>query len=212
MNVVLAQALARRECRIVFHGTSLTKSGGWAETLTKELGARYPEVKTVNTACDGQNSRWGLEQFEARVLSEAPDIVFIEFAINDAVARFNLGPEESRANLETMLDCLAVRNPECAVVLQVMNPVIDRSRGHDGFRPHLACYEQIYREVAKSRRVILVDHAPAWSALLGRGETFFRHYVPDGLHPSSAGYEVFMLPALRLLFGLQPPGPAKRRS
>lgn len=31
MSIPLAQALARQGAQVFFHGTSLTKSGGWAE-------------------------------------------------------------------------------------------------------------------------------------------------------------------------------------
>jgi lysophospholipase L1-like esterase len=138
-----------------------------------------------------------LTQFDARVLAHAPDVLFMEFAINNAVARFAITPGESRHNLEVMLDRLAAQRPHGAIVLQVMNPVIDRPPGHDGHRPDLPAYEQIYREVAKERGLILIDHAPAWAALLARGEPAFRLFVPDGLHPSPADYAACMLPMLR---------------
>jgi len=202
MNVSLFEALARPGSSVVFYGTSLTASGGWVETLATEIAKLYPGIKATNAACDGQHSRWGLAEFDARVLSRSPDVLFVEFAINDAVARFAISPEEARRNLEAMLDRLAAQRPHCVVVLQVMNPVLDRPPGHDGHRPELPAYEQAYREVAKARRLLLVDHAPAWAALLAGGESAFRHYVPDGLHPSPAGYARFMLPTLRAALGL----------
>ena len=203
MSARLVEALARPKTRVVFYGTSLTKSGGWVEVIADELGRRYPGITCINAACDGQNSRWGLEQFESRVLAQSPDVLFIEFAMNDAVARFAISLSDAQANLEAMLDRLAARRPQCVVVLQVMNPVIDRPHGHDGYRPELYSYEQIYRSVAKARRLTLIDHAPAWAALLVRGETLFRHYVPDGLHPSPSSYEKFVLPTLRETLALR---------
>jgi lysophospholipase L1-like esterase len=202
MNAPLFHALARPASQVVFYGTSLTASGGWVEILAAELASRSPGIKVTNAACDGQNSRWGLEQFDDRVLARAPDVFVVEFAINDAVARFNISPAVARGNLEAMLDRLAAQRPDCVAVLQVMNPVIDRPPGHDGHRPNLPAYEQIYRETAKARGLVLVDHAPAWAALLARGEAAFRHYVPDGLHPGPAGYAGFMLPTLRGTLGL----------
>jgi acyl-CoA thioesterase-1 len=205
MSIPIAQALALPGAQVVFYGTSLTKSGGWAEVVARELATAFPGIKAVNSACNGQHSRWGLENLEPLVLALAPDVLFIEFAINDAVARFALSPIESRANLETMLDRLAARRPDCAVVLQVMNPVVGRPAGHDGHRPELPVYEQIYRDVARGRGLMLADHAPAWAALLARGEGEFLHDVPDGLHPSATGYDRHMLPTLRAALGLPPP-------
>lgn len=205
MTSWFTSALNRQNAGVVFYGTSLTKSGGWAETLTRELAGHFPGLRATNAAENGQHSRWGLENLETRVLAHEPDLLFLEFAINDAVARFELSPTEARANLEAMLDQLATRRPECVVVLQVMNPVVGRPPGHDGHRPHLPVYEQVYRDVAAKRGLLLVDHAPAWATLLKRGEPEFLRYVPDGLHPNAAGYDRFMFPTLRHALGLLPP-------
>lgn len=202
MNTDLHEAFASPEACVVFYGTSLTRAGGWAEIIGAELRARYPALRIVNAAESGQHSRWGREHFAERVLAQSPSAVFLEFAINDAVARFALSVAEARANLEAMLDALAAQHPRCVAVLQIMNPVIDRPPGHDGHRPHLAIYEQPWRDVARERGLLLVDHAPAWAELLARGEDEFRCYVPDGLHPNAAGYAGFMLPRLREALGL----------
>lgn len=196
------EALARPNARVIFYGTSLTRSGGWVELLAAELRRRRPALEIFNRAQDGRHSRWGVENFSADVCAHAPDVLFLEFAVNDAVARFELSPEESRRNLEVMLDQLAARQPTCAVVLQVMNPVIDRPLGHDGHRPQLVVYEQVARDVAIRRGHLLVDHAPAWQTLLAQGDEAFRAFVPDGLHPTAAAYERFMLPTLQRAIGL----------
>jgi lysophospholipase L1-like esterase len=202
MNPRLHNALAAPDACAVFYGTSLTRAGGWVEIVGAELLARYPALRVVNAAESGQHSRWGRENFSARVLVCHPTTVFLEFAINDAVARFALNVTEARTNLEAMLDELAGHFPQCLAVLQIMNPAIDRPPGHDGHRPHLAAYEQTWRDVARERGLLLVDHASAWAELLARGEDEFRRYVPDGLHPNTAGYAAFMLPALRRALGL----------
>jgi acyl-CoA thioesterase-1 len=197
MSDHLHAALAAPDACAVFYGTSLTRAGGWVEVIGAELRTRYPALRIVNAAESGRNSRWGRENFATRVLAVQPTAVFFEFAINDAVARFALSVVEARANLEAMLDALAAQRSQAVAVLQIMNPVIDRPPGHDGHRPQLAICEQMWRDVARERGLLLVDHAPAWAELLARGESEFRRYVPDGLHPNSAGYAEFMLPALR---------------
>ncbi len=202
MNARLHEGFAAPDACVVFYGTSLTRAGGWVEIIGAELRARYPALRIVNAAESGQHSRWGREHFAERVLTQRATAVFLEFAINDAVARFALSLAEARANLAAMLDALAAQHPRCVAVLQIMNPVIDRPQGHDGHRPHLAAYEQTWRDVARERGLMLVDHAPAWAELLARGENEFRRYVPDGLHPNAAGYAAFMLPALRRALSL----------
>lgn len=206
MSALTADALRFPGARSVFYGTSLTQNGGWVDALAAEIRALNPGFTWVNAAEGGRESRWGRTHFTERVIAEKPDVVFLEFAINDAVARFALPVDEARANLEAMLDALRAARPQCVPVLQVMNPVTGRPAGHDGHRPHLAQHEAMWRTVARERHLSLIDHAPAWAALLARGENEFLRFVPDGLHPSLEGYRRHMLPALRAALGLPDPG------
>ena len=163
MDPKLAAALAREDPTLVFYGTSLTKSGGWAEVLIEALKPGRPGLTGVNAAADGQNSRWGTENFDTRVLLHQPTILFLEFAVNDALARFEISVEESRRNLELMISRF---EETCAgaVVLQVMNPVLDRPFGHAGHRPDLAQYEEMYRSVARERPQALSITLPSGHA------------------------------------------------
>ncbi len=174
--------------RIGFYGTSLTAGGAWVPQLTEALDARFPGlVTTFNGAGSGMHSRWGVENLDTKVLAHEPDVVFLEFSVNDACARFGITVAEARANLETMIDRIQTENPACDVILQVMNPVLDRPAGHDGHRPELAAYQDNYRQVGATRGLLVIDHMPAWTALLNRDEGTFRVWVPDGLHPQAEG-------------------------
>lgn len=183
--------------RIGFYGTSLTAAGAWVPQLTAALTERFPGlVTTFSGAESGMHSRWGVENLDTRVLVNEPDVVFMEFSVNDACARFGITIGEARANLENMIDRIRARNPACDVILQVMNPVLDRPAGHDGHRPRLADYQEIHRQVARERGLLCIDHMPAWTGLLGRDEAQFRAWVPDGLHPQAEGYARVVTPQI----------------
>jgi len=189
--------------RIVFYGTSLTAEGAWVPQLLAVLRERFPDrITSFNGAESGMHSRWGVENLDARVLKHAPDVVFIEFSVNDACARFGITPGEARANLETMLDRIRLQNPVCDVILQVMNPVLDRPEGHAGHRPCLAQYQDGYRQAGKERGLLVIDHMPAWTELLARDEKTFRAWVPDGLHPQPEGYARLVLPEILSRLGV----------
>lgn len=196
--------------KIVFYGTSLTAAGAWPGQLTKELERRFPGlVTTANGAKSGEHSRWGAKQLDEKVLAQHPDVVFIEFAVNDAVGRFAITIEESRRNLEGMIDRIRAADAKTDVILQVMNPVIDRPVGHAGHRPELELYQDVYRQVGKARGLLVIDHMPAWTALLSSDEKTFRAWVPDGLHPQAKGYAEIVLPEILHRLGLAP-APAGR--
>ncbi len=200
----LIQRLASgRPQRIGFYGTSLTAAGAWVPQFTAVLTEHFSGlVTTFNGAESGMHSRWGVENLDTRVLAHAPDAVFIEFSVNDACARFGITVAEARANLENMIDRIRGHNPACEVILQVMNPVLDRPAGHDGHRPHLAAYQESHRAVARARDFLCIDHMPAWTELLNRDEAQFRAWVPDGLHPQAEGYQRIVLPEVRRALGL----------
>lgn len=191
--------------KIVFYGTSLTAGGAWVPQLSGILEKRFPGlVSFANGAKSGEHSRWGVKNLDARVLAQHPDVVFLEFSVNDATARFDISVDEARRNLETMIDRIREANPKTDIILQVMNPVIDRPPGHAGHRPDLALYQDVYRQVGRERGLLVIDHMPAWTALLESDEKTFRSYVPDGLHPQSKGYSEIVVPEILRRLGLTP--------
>ncbi|EIP98405.1 lysophospholipase L1-like esterase [Opitutaceae bacterium TAV1] len=190
--------------KIVFYGTSLTAKGAWVPQLSQALEKRFPGlVSFANGARSGQHSRWGMQNLDANVLAHQPDVVFIEFSVNDAVERFQITVDEARRNLETMIDRILAANPKTGIILQVMNPVIGRPPGHASHRRELSRYQDIYREVGREHGLLVIDHMPAWTALLESGEKAFRAYVPDGIHPSAKGYSEIVVPEILRRLGLE---------
>lgn len=194
---------AGREQTIVYYGTSLTAAGAWTRALTDELKAKFPgQVVAHNKGGPGMHSGWGLRSVDERVIAYKPDVVFIEFSINDAVARFKLSPAKAKENLNQMIDRIRAALPGCEIILQVMNPVVGKPEGDSGWRPTMEECQNNYREVAKERGLKLIDHMPAWSRLLKNDEARFRAYVPDGVHPAQEGWLAIVMPELRRQLGL----------
>lgn len=195
---------AGRPQHIVIFGTSLSKSGAWVGQLQAVLDARYPgQVTLTNGARGGQHSGWGRDHVDRNVIAHRPDVVFIEFAINDAVTRFDLSLAAVRANLDFILDRITSELPDCEIIIQVMNPAIGIPPGHRSHRRDQNAYQQIYRDAAHERGLLLIDHTSSWNALLEtEGETGFCRFVPDGVHPRPEGYARFVTPKILRLIGL----------
>lgn len=190
--------------KILVYGTSETASGLWPSRMTGLLNAAWPGGATlVNRGASGMASDYGITNLNAQVIAAAPDVVFIEFAVNDAVARFDIPVSKAKANLEAMITGIQAALPNCEIILQVTNPVIDRPQGNDGWRPQLPYYEQVYRDAAAAHGLILVDHHAAWQGILDVNEDDFAYYdvVPDGLHPNVAGEETYLIPVLMEAIG-----------
>lgn len=205
------------EVTIVTLGTSLT--GGrwpWPTVMMEWLDNQWPgqfELHNLGVgasasqtvpAMEGSAYIWkrcGLDRLDEAVALE-PDLVFIEFAVNDAYRPYGISLEASRRNLLTMIDRFQASDPATKIVLQTMNPVIDHGGPHATDRPQLSEYSQICRDVAQERGLLLVDHYPNWLELLSEDRDRFLELVPDGIHPQLPGYRAILLPELkeRLVF------------
>lgn len=196
----LADALrAGRPRTIVAYGTSLTAWGAWVEQLQQALNARYPGLATViNGGEPGMWSQWGVENLEARVLRHRPDVVLIEFGINDAYPQHKTSVRQARRNLTTMIDRIRTANRQCRIILLTMNPTTEREP------PPVAKYYGMYRAVAKQRKLPLIDLYPRWTALLTETPALFARYVPDAVHPGAEGCRQVITPAVLAALGIDP--------
>ena len=102
---------ANRTINLVFHGHSVP--AGYFKTpdvrtleayphlVLKELKSLYPlaVINVIVTAIGGENSVQGEKRFAADVLTHRPDVVFIDYALNDR----GLSLEESEAALASMI-------------------------------------------------------------------------------------------------------------
>jgi len=190
---------------IIVYGTSLTSHGEWPKGLQKYFDSHFPgQVTFLNAAQSGEQSNWGVAHFQERVLTKKPDLVFIEFSVNDSATKHHISVEESVANLDRMVRAFRQQNPQGDIVLQTMNAAWDAPDEPSGKkfasdRPHLEKYYDAYRTYAKKLNLPLVDHYPNWLALQQSDEEKFRKWLPDGLHPIPEASLAVTLPAVEAL-------------
>lgn len=169
---------------IITFGTSLTAGGAWVEQLRNCFREKYSNlINIINSGKAGATSRWGIENIQEKVQSKKPDCVFIEFAINDVLPTSEISVEESRNNLLLMINSILVINPLCDVILMTMNPRIA-----DGVTDStISLYYNMYKEVARSKNLLLVDNFVQWKKLRLENRIVYDSYIPDGCHPNSIG-------------------------
>ncbi len=206
--------IQRLECgekvTIVTMGTSLT--GGtwrWVDVMKAWLDRDYPEQVTIKNlgvgasasmtvpAMKGNKWTWkrcGLDRIPQAIAAK-PDVVFIEFATNDAFKNYGISVKQSRQNLESMISQLQKANPKTDVILMTMNIAIGKHGNID--RPNQLLYQNMYRDVATAKGLRLVDCYPAWEKLFKENPDLFRKLVPDGIHPQLPGYREILLPILQ---------------
>lgn len=201
-NAMIANLRAGKSQTIVTYGTSLTAGGAWVKQLQGALDKKFPgQPKVINSGASGMWSKWGVDNLDKRVIEKKPDAVFIEFAINDAFLKYATSPADARRNLETMIDRILKAHPQCQIILMTMDPPVGV---HLERRPKIEDYYEVYRQVAKERKFLLIDHELNWQKILQQDKTTFDKYVPDGIHPNALGCEKVILPQLLKSLGVEP--------
>lgn len=172
--------------RLVVFGTSLSAARyDWPDRLEAALETCLNRpIETVRIVKPGANLTWAQTQIAA-VEAAAPDLVLMEFAINDADLIDGLGRARAAAGTAALMAELA----PLPVVLMTMSP----ARGLRGLaRPRLAGHYADYRALAAARGAGLVDFEARWRAL-PRGA---RGLAADGLHPDPEIAAEIIVPVL----------------
>ncbi len=100
-----------RTINLVFHGHSVP--AGYFKTpivntlesypylVLKELKAQYPYavINIINTSIGGEDSKSGAQRFKSDVLIHKPDVLFIDYALNDR----RLGIDSAKVEWESMI-------------------------------------------------------------------------------------------------------------
>lgn len=177
-----------RPIRLVFMGTSLTAGDPWPDRVTQRLATclRHP-LQAFRVAQGGVTSAWGLAQVGV-VVAKDPDLIVLEFAINDADLRRGLSLAESRDTHRRLILQLRQALPQVPVVLLTTNPATGLRRL---LRPRLAAYYGLYSDLAEEQAVGLIDLYPRWQARLTIAQDLM-----DGVHPSAQSTDLVVVPVV----------------
>ena len=166
-------------------GTSLTADRLWQDRLARKVAAcsgRQVVVKTV--AQGGVSSRWGLQRLDD-IAATAPDVVLVEFAVNDANPVNSLSLKQSLDNTAAIVADIKRQAAGASVFLVTTNPIY---RAAVATRPELDAYYRQYAVVARRHGVGLIDLYPVWK----KGLVDRRDLIPDGVHPIAEAYEIVL--------------------
>jgi len=176
---------------LVFHGHSVP--AGYFKTPAVHTSASYPhqvlkQVKTlypyavvnvIITAIGGENAISGEKRFESDVLNHKPDVLFIDYALNDVAA----GLDRSRAAWERMIQKAIKRKSK--IILITPSPdqrvaILDSTSG-------LARHAQQIRSLAEKYGIGLADSYARFQRQVAQGDSLKR-YMSQVNHPNEAGH------------------------
>jgi lysophospholipase L1-like esterase len=146
---------------LVFHGHSVP--AGYFKTPVVNTLSAYPYlvlngiktlypfavVNIINTSIGGENAESGQKRFELEVLNHNPDVLFIDYALNDR----GIGLERAKIAWEKMISAALERNIKVILLTPSPDQKVDIRDDHSILDQHA---NQI-RELAKIFQVGLID-------------------------------------------------------
>jgi acyl-CoA thioesterase I len=173
---------------IVTLGDSITAGysvrRGFPSFWKQMLAEKYQDavVEMINSGISGDTSMDGISRLDWAVLSYEPDLVTINFGINDCV--LGLGQEEFEMNLVEMVRRIRA-GPNSEILLISSQPL--ETPPYD--RLVLDYYQSLER-VAKEMDTGFVDVYGAWMRAVAAGTPLTSFIIPGLDHPNEAGYRI----------------------
>jgi len=176
------------DATIVCFGDSITAGyavrRGFPSFWLESLRQRFPDskIEMINSGISGDTSQDGLSRLDWAVLSYEPDLVTINFGINDCVLGLSL--EEFEMNLVEMVRRIRA-GPDSEILLLSSQPL--ESPPYD---QRVLDYYQTVETVAKEMNVGFVDVYGAWMKRVRAGMPLDSLILPGLDHPNEAGYRI----------------------
>ncbi|MEO5997895.1 MAG: GDSL-type esterase/lipase family protein [Chitinophagaceae bacterium] len=182
-----------RTVNIVFHGHSVP--AGYADNhevhtleaypslVLEKLKARYPfaPINIIVTAIGGENAIKGQTRFAEDVLLKKPDVILIDYALNDRGA----GLEKSKEAWEKMIQ-EAIRQ-HVKIILLTPSPdqrVNITANGND-----LEQHASQIRELAKKYKIGIADPFILFQKIIKDGGKI-AEYMSSVNHPNKKGHDI----------------------
>ena len=195
--------------RIVLLGDSTTYGYAldrpYGQILSEILTARGIPALVINAGINGNTTDGARTRFERDVLARKPDIVVIQYGLNDQGIRFYTDPAATRTlvaqeqfaeNLRAFVRQLRERG--ITAILMTPNPMVwtpELGRKYpdgpyltppDGGNRRLERYVESIRALAVEERVPLVDIYRIYTTRNSLDDLF----LPDGVHPNEKAYGI----------------------
>ncbi len=187
--------------RVAYLGGSITEQKGWRVLSRKLLQKKFPsaEVEEIHAAISGTGSDFGALRLGKEVLDFKPDLLFVEFSVNDQ----NFSEDYIKKCMESIVRQTWTANPQTDICFVYTVTAWDVDSAKKGARKRTAA---IMEEVAEYYNIPSVDFGVGVTDLCKRGKLVMRDKSCDVEEISGELLGVDTPPALdsraRLVFSL----------
>lgn len=190
-----------KKLNIVYLGGSVTDGygssagGSWRELVGKWFEDTFAEseINNYNASIGGSGSMSGAFRLETDVLSHAPDLVFVEAAVNDGYCG-HFADGTVQTYYETILRKIREQSPDTEIISIFVN---DKSTLVDHVNYDLSKIAALQNEVADYYDVTGINVGRAVQNRIvetygaSRLDEGWAAYIKDYVHPLNAGYRVY---------------------
>ena len=182
-----------RTINIVCHGHSVPAGyfqtpevdtmNAYPHLLHKELAAKFPHavINVIVTAIGGENSVQGADRFERDVLALKPDLVTIDYSLNDR----GLGLEPAKKAWVSMIE----RAQAAGVKVILLTPTPDTRDKWEDLQDPLQQHARQVRELAAKYHVALADSTKAFQEETKKGREV-KELMSGVNHPNRQGHDL----------------------
>ena len=196
---VLAKLDGGKDVTVAYFGGSITAMAGWRTKTTAWLQEQWPNAKIheVHAAIGGTPSSLGAFRLQHDVLDHKPDLVFVEFSVNDGGA----APESIYRSMEGIVRQIWTADPTIDICFVYTFRVGYEQQLHDGLCPRAPSAHEV---IANHYGIPSINWALRISELEQQGKLIFKNdpanppaegvviFSNDGVHPADAGHEIYL--------------------
>lgn len=192
LNNTVRKLNVDKKLNVVYLGGSVTNGFGssnsnelsWRALSGKYLKEQFPdaEINLVNAGIGGTGTGFARFRLKTDVLNYNPDLVFIEFSINDSYESYS--PETSKLYYESIIHTINNANPNTDIVMVV---ITDRGNMRNGHTNIVKAHFDIARYY-NLPVINIVDAVAEDMKENGRDEDY---YLNDWAHPNDNGYAFY---------------------
>ena len=187
-----------RDKTVIAFGDSITAAaGGWVSMLYGEFGG-----EVINAGVGGNVTAQALERIESDVLSKNPDLVIINFGMNDQAyqeaSKANLTPiDKYEANYRSIIE--QIKNTGSDIILVAVHDVNPKYHKHSGLnycasetledgtnRTYIDKYNEVVKKLADEYKLGFIDINS-----LAQDKLDTLTIAADGIHLSAAGQKQY---------------------
>ena len=192
----LAKLQAGQEVRVAYLGGSITCAQGYRVMTTEWLGKQWPKAKITEifAGVSGTGSRLGNYRLEHDVLRFKPDLLFVEFAVNDGGQNKTVWP-----NMEAIVLKTWALNPRTDIIFIYTFCVPFAKYIEKGFLPDSA---GAMEQLAQHYNIPSINFMDRVVKMQKEGKLIFQSNEPapenvlvfskDGTHPGTEGHRLYL--------------------